>query len=72
MHLTPHPAETVKTLAQRHFRADVALWLFGSRLDDSARVSHAMHGRQVDVVISAPTLMRLPIHDIAFQDGRLL
>jgi predicted nucleotidyltransferase len=38
----------------------------------AARVSRAMHGRKVDVVISAPNLMRLPIHDIAFQEGQLL
>jgi predicted nucleotidyltransferase len=38
----------------------------------AARVSRAMHGRKVDVVISAPNLMRLPIHDIAFQEERLL
>ena len=38
----------------------------------AARVSHAMQGRKVDVVISAPNLMRLPIHDIAFSEGRLL
>jgi hypothetical protein len=38
----------------------------------AARVSRALHGRKVDVVISAPNLMRLPIHDIAFQEGRLL
>jgi hypothetical protein len=29
----------------------------------SARVSRAMHGRKVDVLLSAPNLMRLPIHD---------
>jgi hypothetical protein len=33
----------------------------------AARVSRAMHGRKVGVVISAPNLMHLPIHDIAFQ-----
>ena len=38
----------------------------------AARASRALHGRKVDVVISAPNLMRLPIHDIAFQEGRLL
>ena len=37
MRLTPHQAETVKTLAQRHFGADAALWLFGSRADDRKR-----------------------------------
>ncbi len=31
-----------------------------------------MKGRKVDVIISAPNLMRLPIHDIAFQEERLL
>lgn len=38
----------------------------------SARVSRAMRGRKVDVLISAPNLMRLPIHDIAFKEGQLL
>lgn len=38
----------------------------------SARVSRAMHGRKVDVLLSAPNLMRLPIHDIAFKEGRIL
>ena len=38
----------------------------------SARVSRVMHGRKVDVLISAPNLMRLPIHDVAFNEGELL
>ncbi len=38
----------------------------------SARVSRAMHGRKVDVLLIAPNLMRLPIHDIAFREGQLL
>lgn len=38
----------------------------------SARVSRAMHGRKVDVLLIAPNLKRLPIHDIAFKEGRLL
>lgn len=38
----------------------------------SARVSRAMHGRKVDVLLSAPNLMRLPIHDVAFTEGKLL
>ena len=38
----------------------------------SARVSRAMHGRKVDVLLSAPNLMRLPIHDLAFKEGQLL
>lgn len=38
----------------------------------SAQVSRALHGRKVDVLLSAPNLMRLPIHDIAFKEGKLL
>lgn len=38
----------------------------------SALVSRAMHGRKVDVLLSAPNLMRLPIHDIALKEGQLL
>lgn len=38
----------------------------------SAQVSRAMHGRKVDVLLSAPNLMRLPIHNIAFKEGQLL
>ena len=38
----------------------------------SARVSRVMHGRKVDVLLSAPNLMRLPIHDVAFKEGKLL
>ncbi|MHB8760033.1 MAG: hypothetical protein ACYC5S_07915, partial [Thiobacillus sp.] len=35
----------------------------------SARVSRLMHGRKVDVLLAAPNLMRLPIHDLAFREG---
>lgn len=38
----------------------------------SAKVSRAMHGRKVDVLLSAPNLMRLSIHDIALKEGELL
>ena len=38
----------------------------------SAQVSRVMHGRKVDVLLSAPNLMRLPIHDMAFKEGELL
>jgi len=38
----------------------------------SARVSRAMGGRKVEVLLSAPNLMRCPIHDIAFKEGQLL
>ncbi len=38
----------------------------------SVQVSRAMHGRKVDILLSAPNLMRLPIHDVAFKEGHLL
>ena len=38
----------------------------------SAKVSRAMHGRKVDVLLSAPNLMHLPIHDTALNEGILL
>jgi hypothetical protein len=31
-----------------------------------------MHGRRVDVLVLAPNLRRLPIHDIALQEGQSL
>jgi predicted nucleotidyltransferase len=34
-----------------------------------ARVSRAMHGRKVDVLLSAPGLARSPIHAIAKRTG---
>lgn len=44
--------------------------LMAARL--AAKVSRLMHGRNVDVLIAAPNLMRLPIHDIAFKEGKAL
>jgi predicted nucleotidyltransferase len=38
----------------------------------SARVSRLLQGRRVDVLISAPNLGRFAIHDIAYDEGRLL
>ena len=35
----------------------------------AARVSRAMHGRKVDVLIKAPNLLHLPIHSIALSEG---
>lgn len=34
-----------------------------------AKVSRAMHGRKVDVLLSAPGLVRAPIHEIAERTG---
>jgi predicted nucleotidyltransferase len=38
----------------------------------SAKVSRVMDGRKVDVLLSAPNLKRLPIHDVAFKEGKVL
>lgn len=38
----------------------------------AARVSRVMHGRKVDVLLSAPNLKRLSIHEIAYKEGWLL
>lgn len=38
----------------------------------SARISRAMGDRKVDVVILAPNLRHLPIHDIALAEGKIL
>lgn len=44
--------------------------LLSARL--AARVSRALAGRRVDVLISAPNLAHLPIHDIARETGTAL
>ncbi len=38
----------------------------------SARISRQMYGRKVDVLIAAPNLRRLPIHEVAGREGHLL
>ncbi len=38
----------------------------------SARISRTQHGRRVDIVLLAPNLRRLPIHEVALKEGRLL
>ncbi len=38
----------------------------------SARVSRALGGRKVDILLSAPNLQHLPIHDVAAHEGILL
>jgi predicted nucleotidyltransferase len=36
----------------------------------SARISRTLDGRQVDVLLLAPNLRRLPIHEIALHEGQ--
>lgn len=38
----------------------------------SARVTRLIQGRKVDVLLAAPNLKRLSIHDIAFKEGKVL
>jgi predicted nucleotidyltransferase len=38
----------------------------------SARISRSLHGRSVDVLLLAPNLRRLAIHDIALRQGQPL
>lgn len=38
----------------------------------SARLSRLLYGRKVDVLLRAPNLKHMPIHDVAFRDGRKL
>lgn len=44
--------------------------LLAARL--SARISRSMRGRKVDVLVCAPNLMRLPIHEAALKEGQLI
>ena len=38
----------------------------------STKISRLMHGRRVDVLLLAPNLKRLPIHEVAESEGILL
>jgi predicted nucleotidyltransferase len=38
----------------------------------AAQVTRLMRGRKVDVLLAAPNLERLPIHEVALSEGRLL
>ena len=38
----------------------------------SAKLTRLLQGRKVDVLLAAPNLMHLPIHEIAFQKGQKL
>jgi len=38
----------------------------------SAQLSRLMDGRKVDVVLAAPNLLRLPIHEAALREGQPL
>ncbi|MBK7357399.1 nucleotidyltransferase domain-containing protein [Propionivibrio sp.] len=38
----------------------------------SAEVSRLIDGRKVDVLLTVPNLLRLPIHDVAIREGQPL
>lgn len=96
MRLTPQQVERIRAIVAEQAGPDAVVWLFGSRVDDTARggdvdlfvevprpvdepallsariagrVSRALDDRKVDVVLAAPNLMPLPIHDVAQREG---
>lgn len=99
MRLTAEQANTIRQLAAQVAGESARVWLFGSRVRDSARggdvdlmvelanpvdepaplaarlaalVSRSMQGRKVDVLIKAPNLLLLPVHQVAMEQGVLL
>jgi predicted nucleotidyltransferase len=38
----------------------------------AARISRSLDGRRVDVLLLAPNLRRLPIHNVALREGRVI
>lgn len=98
MRLTAEQATAIRRIVREEAGDDVAVRLFGSRLDDdarggdidlllqmprpiespalfsariAARLIRALDGRHVDVVLAAPNLRTLPIHEHA-SEGVLL
>jgi predicted nucleotidyltransferase len=61
MRLTFEQIATIRAIVAEFAGSDASVRLFGSRLDDAARGG--------DVVLLAPNLMRLPIHDEALRTG---
>lgn len=59
----------VDLLLQTHHPIDNPA-LFSARI--AARLIRALGGRRVDVVLAAPNLKMLPIHDVAAAEGVLL
>ncbi len=99
MRLSLNHIATIRSLVAQLAGDSARVWLFGSRLNDTARggdvdllldlpepvaqpallsaqlgarVSRAMQGRKVDVLIKAPNLQLLPIHRVALGQGVLL
>ncbi|HET9114363.1 MAG TPA: nucleotidyltransferase domain-containing protein [Burkholderiales bacterium] len=96
MRISQDQQTAIRSAGVEMFGAQVGVWLFGSRVDDSlrggdidilldipehvdnpallaaqfaAKVTRLMSGRKVDVVLFAPNLARLPIHEVAFREG---
>ena len=60
MRLSQYEIESIKASAGRHFGSEVQVFLFGSRVDDSAR------GGDIDLFIKAETVMLNSRNKIAF------
>lgn len=59
----------VDLLLELEQRPENPAWLAATL---AGMVSRRMHGRKVDVLIAAPGLINLPIHDLARAEGVLL
>lgn len=96
MRMTPDQITAIRSGVSQLAGEAARVWLYGSRVHDTARggdvdllveidvavaepallsaqlaskVSRAMYGRKVDVLIKAPNLKLLPIHSIALAEG---
>jgi predicted nucleotidyltransferase len=99
MRLSHSSVDTIRQVVASVAGPAASVWVFGSRLDDTARggdidllvkvptspdnpallaatvsgrLSRAFHGRRVDVLLDAPGLHRLPVHEVAERTGVLL
>ncbi|KAF0115282.1 MAG: hypothetical protein FD149_1643 [Rhodospirillaceae bacterium] len=96
MRLTEEQIAQIRQTVCEEAGSQSRVWLFGSRVDDTARggdvdllveqdtdidqpvslmarltvrISRAMGGRKVDIVLSAPNLREMPIHASARREG---
>ena len=96
MRITDYQAKRIKEIVLEKLGLEARVWLFGSRVDDSAKggdvdlmvsvpydvesvaettgkvivpVVRLFEGRKTDIVLDAPNLKSMPIHEIARTQG---